>query len=92
MNFLMTPPDLETLIIIPFREQKKYESPYWFSTQKWKYWRGIYHLSLFWSTRFPSEDRQKRKMVVPDQQTPVCLPTVKEEGVKKKSGKPLDLL
>ena len=28
MNFLMTPPDFEALIIIPLREQKNYESPY----------------------------------------------------------------
>ena len=36
MNFLMTPPDFEALIIIPLREQKNYESPYWFSTKKIK--------------------------------------------------------
>ena len=36
MNFLMTPPDFEALIIIPLREQKNYESPYRFSTKTMK--------------------------------------------------------
>ena len=33
-------------------------------------------LPPFWSTRFLSEDHQNRKIAVPDQQNPVCLPTV----------------
>ena len=33
-------------------------------------------LPPFWSTRILSKDHQNRKMAVPDQQNPVCLPTV----------------